>query len=489
MNAVWKRGPARRPARRARRPRPLRPCATATLGAVAVLALTAAAPVPPGAREAGPAAHCAAGTRLSVPAAEHQVEACLDDLTTRGTLASGHTVQADWTGLTPAGLPAPGAAVPGVQIDGYFPDASTTNTHHGWNHDAQFVIRLPDRWNGGLVIAGAPGTRAQYANDRAIGDWVLARGYAFAATDKGNTGADFHRDGHAPGDAIAEWNTRVTQLTRAARAVAAHRYRQPVRRTLVTGLSNGGYLVRWQLENHPDLYDGGVDWEGALWRTDGPNLLTFLPPALRAYPGYAAGGPAARSAHRALLDAGYPAGSEFLWPYYYQTYWDLTQRTYREELDPGYDGAQQAGTPFCAPGSPACDADYDYAARPADVRRAVAKIALTGRIGKPLISLQGTYDVLLPISRTGDTYARMVREAGRGALFRYYRVAGGSHVDGLFDAFPDRLRPLTPCHHSAFRALEGWLDGGRRPPSSHTVPLPRHADPAALVTDCPLTTG
>lgn len=87
------------------------------------------------------------------------------------------------------------------------------------NCDAQFVVRLPDRWNGGLLVAGTPGNREQYANDRAIGDWVLARGYAFATTDKGNTGAAFYRDGRRPGDVVAEWNTRLTQLTRAAGTV------------------------------------------------------------------------------------------------------------------------------------------------------------------------------------------------------------------------------------------------------------------------------
>jgi hypothetical protein len=481
------------PPRTATAPPRGRPRRRAVLGALSLAAACSLVPAPAAAApavgaEAAPGGHCAGRALLRVPGAAHQQADCLDELTTAGTVASGHTDPADFAGLTPKDLPTP-SGVPGIQIDGYFPDTSTTNTNHGWNHDAQFVIRLPDHWNGGLVVSGTPGNREQYANDRAISDWVLARGYAFAATDKGNTGLAFHRDGRRPGDAIAEWNTRLTQLTRAARAVVAQRYRRAPARTLATGLSNGGYLVRWQLENHPELYDGGVDWEGTLWRSDGPHLLTFLPPALRHYPVYAAGGPGAGDALRAMHQAGYPAGSEFLWPYHHQVYWDLTQRIYREELDPGYDGATEAGTPFCASGTPGCDADYDYATRPPAVRRAVDRIALTGRIGKPLITLQGTLDVLLPISQDSDVYARMVREAGRGALLRYYRIEDGTHTDSLVDAFPDRLRPMVPCHRSAFEALERWLTGKGLPPAGHTVRRPAGADAATLLTSCPLGRG
>ncbi|MFE0477825.1 tannase/feruloyl esterase family alpha/beta hydrolase [Streptomyces sp. NPDC058947] len=450
----------------------------------AALALTALTLTPTPATAAPE--DCARPTSVRVPGAEHQQSACLAELTTAGTVASGHTDPADWAGLTSKDLAVP-SGVPGVQIDGYFPDTSTTNTNHGWRHDAQFVIRLPDRWNGGLVVAGTPGNREQYANDRAIADWVLSRGYAYAATDKGNTGLAFHRDGRRSGDAIAEWNDRLTQLTRAARATVARHYHRPPARTLVTGMSNGGYLVRWQLENHPELYDGGVDWEGTLWRSDGPTLLDFLPPALRHYPAYAAGGAQAEGARAALHAAGFPAGSEFLWPYHHQVYWDLTQRIYREELDPSFDGPAEAGTPFCTPGTPACDADYDYASRPGEVAAAVARIGLTGRIGKPLITLHGTLDVLLPISRDSDVYARMVREAGRGPLHRYYRIEDGTHTDALADTHPDRLRPLTPCHRSAFTALENWLASGHRPPASRTVPRPPGTDRATLANTCSLT--
>ena len=74
------------------------------------------------------------------------------------------------------------------------------------------------------MITGAPGVRKQYASDFVIGDFVLGRGYAYASTDKGNTGTDFYEDGAEPGDAIAEWNRRVTELTVAAKETVARRY-------------------------------------------------------------------------------------------------------------------------------------------------------------------------------------------------------------------------------------------------------------------------
>ncbi|MGX7824088.1 tannase/feruloyl esterase family alpha/beta hydrolase [Actinokineospora sp. 24-640] len=418
---------------------------------------------------------CAAPTVLGAAA---QKSACLGDLTTTGTVASGHTVAADWSGLTSAGLPQP-SGVPGVQVDGYFPDTSTGNTNNGWNHDSQFVIRLPERWNGGLVVSGAPGVRRQYANDRAIADHVLAAGYAFAATDKGNTGVAFHTDGRRPGDALAEWNARVTQLTVAAKLAVTQHYRRPPARTLMAGISNGGYLVRWQLENVPWLYDGGVDWEGTLWTAKGPNLFTTLPEVLRNYPAHKAGDPAAR---QAIIDAGFPAATEFLWDFHHTVYWDLTQRIYREEFDPAYDGELQAGIPFCTTGTPNCDADYDYATRPRSVHKAVSRIALTGKIGKPMITLHGTLDTLLPITDS-DTYTTMIADRGRANLHRYFRVEGGTHVDGLYDAYPDRLRPIGPCFLSALDALGTWLDNGTAPQSA-TIPRTGPGNPA---TTCALS--
>ena len=448
---------------------------------LAVLTLVAAAalmsPTPAEATAVG-GDHCAHRQRVHVPGAAFQRSACLPDLTTTGLAGTPYTDMADQAGLTARATRTP-SGVPGVQIDGYFPDSSHFNTTHGWRHDEQFVIRLPDRWNGGLVVTGAPGTRRQYATDTAISDQALAQGYAYAATDKGNSGADFYRDGTRPGDAIAEWNTRTTQLTRAAKHAVAQRYGRAPRRTYMTGISNGGYLTRRQLENHPELYDGGVDWEGALWTADGPSLLTSLPTAVARTLGSAR--------DEDMYAVGFARGSEFLWPYHENAHWGVTQKIYRAEFDPAYDrgcpGPSAGGTPDQILSPCATDAVYDYASRPASVHRAVARVSLTGRIGRPLITLHGDLDALLPKAADSDVYARMVDASGRGPLHRYYTIQGGTHVDGLYDTYPDRLRPILPCYRSAFDALVSWVEQGTRPPADHTVARPADGD---VVDSCRL---
>ncbi len=429
------------------------------------------------------AADCTDLPRLVVPGAERMEAACLPDLSTKYLVATPYTDPSDWGTLHSQQTRNPAGIVPGIQIDGYFPDTSATNTTRGWFHDAQFVIRLPHQWNGKLVVTGAPGVRKQYATDYLISDWVLSRGYAFAATDKGNTGTSFYNDGAVPGDAIAEWHRRVTELTIAAKDVVRQHYGRAPDFTYMTGISNGGYLTRHALENRPDLYDGGVDWEGPHWRPEGPNLFTFLPAALKHYPAYRLGSPAA---HQAILDAGFAPGSEFIWEHHYAVYWDLTQRTYREEMDPAYDGALAAGLPFCASGTPSCDADYDYTSRPQAVKDAVGRVSLTGRIGKPMITLHGTLDSLLPIGPNSDAYVERIRSQGRGHLHRYYVVEGGNHVDQLHDVFPDRLRPIAPCYRAAFLLLEAWVEPGpgkKKPPASKTLPMAGVVDPANV---CPI---
>jgi hypothetical protein len=438
---------------------------------------------------------CTSTDRVAVPGAAKAVTACLPDITTKGLLTQPvgrYTDQSDWASLSAPGTKNP-SGVRGLQVDGYFPDSSTSNTTHGWNHDSQFVLRIPDHWNGGLVVTGAPGTRKQYASDFLISDYVLAQGYAYVSTDKGNNGVDFYTDGKAPGDAVAEWHSRVTQLAVAAKKVIKNRYGHQPGRTYMAGISNGGYLVRWQLENRPDLYDGGLDWEGTLFTPDGPNLFTYLPTAVR----YTLGQATAQDMYR----AGFARGSEPLWPFHQAVYWSLTQKTYRAEFDPTYDpicpGATagtvvSGGTAFLP-----CPSDARYDAYFADRSRsqaahdALARISLTGRIGKPVLTVHGTLDTLLPISTDSDVYDKMIKQAGRASLHRYYRITGGNHVDSLTSVDPAHLRPVLPCARTAFDALTAWVQDGERPPASRTVPRPpgNGVTDDALVNSCSLTRG
>ncbi|HZB08949.1 MAG TPA: tannase/feruloyl esterase family alpha/beta hydrolase [Rubrobacter sp.] len=415
--------------------------------------------------------------RVSVLGAEFQESSYLDDLTTAGTLRTGHTNAQDWHGLHAQGTLNP-RDVPGLQADGYFPDDSKTTKasdyveprpgrgiyyydqgnfygNKKYPHDSQFVMRFPDDWNGKLVVTAPPGLRGQYANDFIISDYVLAKGYAFAATDKGNSGLQFSRDdeklypnGKTPGSAVAEWHQRLRELTIAAKDAAEEYYGERPDRTYATGISNAGYITRYALENDPELYDGGVEWEGPLWLAEGPNLLTFLPKTLNN-----------------PKDAGLDEETAFLWRYHSIIYWPSTQRTFRQEFDPDYEGDE---------------AEYDYANRinpnqnpqAQEIKNAVARVSLTGDIGKHLMSLHGTLDTLLPITKTSDVYSELVEKAGRSDLHRYYRVEGGNHVDSLYDhaGFRDKLRPILPCYRAAFKALEKWVEEGHEPPPSELVP-------------------
>ncbi|GAA3243352.1 hypothetical protein GCM10020256_68070 [Streptomyces thermocoprophilus] len=72
-----------------------------------------------------------------------------------------------------------------------------------------------------------------------------------------------------------------------------------------------------------------------------------------------------------------------------------------------------------------------------------------------------------------EVYARMVDASGRGRFHRFYAVEGGTHVDALYDTWPQRLRPILPCYRSAFTALVAWVEKGALPPADTRSPGPR----------------
>jgi fermentation-respiration switch protein FrsA (DUF1100 family) len=110
------------------------------------------------------------------------------------------------------------------------------------------------------------------------------------------------------------------------------------------------------------------------------------------------------------------------------------------------------------------------------VKRAVHRVQLTGEIGKPMLTIHGTLDTLLPPRTDSDVYNRLVDRAGAGRRHRYYSIADGTHTDGLYDTYPDRLRPLLPCARAAFTVLTRWVERDARPPRDGFYPRPESGD-------------
>jgi hypothetical protein len=383
--------------------------------------------------------------------------------------------------------------VPGIQLQARIASDPTGQ--------ARFLLRLPADWNGRLVVAGASGTRSEFNGDFAWSDYVLQKGYAYASQNKGvlnlrlssaadplgcrlnpSSGVyvDFYDD--APDQPFARWQQFMVEAARLARQGVAAGYGRPPRFTYAVGTSNGGYQVRRAVETAPELFDGGVDWEGTFVDPHAPNLLTDLPAALLNFPDYVAGGLSPTStAAKNLLAAGYPPDivngpGASLWTSYWSQFWEVTQCQWQKRLDPGYD-TYGAGT-----------GNYNYVARlsASDVGAQVASFATTGRIQRPLVTVAGTMDGLLPIDHHARAYARQVaaeraahEHDGRGgwwrhdgaadADYRLYEIQNGNHIETYQDAFP-QLALIEPQAHAAFDLLVAHVEARAPLPPDQCVP-------------------
>ncbi|MGZ6130913.1 MAG: 3-hydroxybutyrate oligomer hydrolase family protein [Myxococcaceae bacterium] len=413
-----------------------------------------------------------------------------------------------FTPITDRSVIAPDAAnrtpitrvVPGVQIN-----ARIAGDPQG---QARFLLRLPDDWNGRLVVAGASGTRSEFNGDFAWSDYVVQKGYAYASQNKGvlnlritslnsatppnalacrlnpvsTVWVNFYDND--PGQPFFRWQLFMGEAARLARIGVEARYGRGPRFTYAVGTSNGGYQVRRAIELFPELFDGGVDWEGTEVDPRGPNLLTDLPPAILNYNDYLASGRDPNSvAAQNIRAAGYPpdivaSDTSSLWTSYSNQFWEVTQCQWQKRLDPGYD-TYGAGT-----------GTYNYFARlsESNVGQEVASFGTTGQIKRPLITVAGTMDGLLPIDHHARAYARKVEAAlgdcdgddddrgeghghrrNRRPDYRLYEVQNGNHIETFVATFP-QLAYIEPHAQHAFDLLVDRVERGQALPASQCIP-------------------
>ena len=309
----------------------------------------------------------------------------------------------------------------------------------------RFVIRVPEKWNGSLVIGAHGGSggdavdrsgkvyaTSETALDDVIGDYALANGFAYASVDRDGIGGT--RAGYA---LTMQFETVAhEQVTRIRRAT-------PVR-TYVVGLSAGGGIARMIAEAMPTPFDGAVIIAGAggdvITRMDRQQRMAGLWPLIdpRSHAGLSNKDPKIVSYSEAI---GTPVDARRLWPY-------------------TGSGAVTAPRPS------------------GTVENSTAKPSI------PTIEVVGTWDDL--VVREVRAYRERVEPTER---HRLYQVEGAWHMSGDDDgvqgfqfAAESRMKldkdvadamgespSYIPTVREAFDYLARWVEKGTPPPGSQTV--------------------
>jgi hypothetical protein len=393
-------------------------------------------------------------------------------------------------------------AVPGLQINARIASDPTGQ--------ARFLLRLPNDWNGRLVVAGASGTRSEFNGDFAWSDYVVQKGYAYASQNKGvlnfrlsaatdplacrlnpDTPVFVHFFDNDPGQQFTRWTQFMIKAGELARDGVKAAYGPPPRYTYAVGTSNGGYQVRRAIEEAPHVFDGGVDWEGTFVDPHAPNLLTDLPPAVLNFPDYRASGfSTTTSAAKNIVAAGYPpditsdvVGSPptTLWNNNWLSFWEITLCQWQKRLDPTYDTYDTVPPP-----GDGGTGTYNYINRLSfsNVGAEVAAFQNTGDIRRPLITVAGTMDALLPIDHHARAYARKVEAArtkdhGRDkgderdekhAAYRLYEVQNGNHIENYRQLNFSKLEFIQPHAQKSFDLLVDHVERGASLPPSQCIP-------------------
>ena len=381
------------------------------------------------------------------------------------------------------------------------PGAEVTGTLEVSDDDGlrrqELVLKLPEDWNGKLVVAGAPGTRSEFSNEAVLTPWLLARGYAYVAGNKGmtNAGADGNTTMLGQGHPTAHWGAMMIDMGLWARARLEAATQETVTEVYAVGLSNGGYQVRRALEldhlrveqGEDRLFTGGLDWAGAYWpdaraldldddqevsvdefaaanhlvSTNERAALTMGwlhdPDTLNTSDTYYEDPPFG-DAHAAMIAAGFAPASALIWGAYNSTfdylkdyglsefkgvgYYNITGYVFRAELL-GHSLEQSLAYTCYSDGGDSPPPFYPWLEQaesggwtPESVEWALRN-ANTGEFSAPLISVHGDRDGLLGLDANAVAYADAVESFGDASLHRLYVIEHGGHIDlhsdGLLD--------------------------------------------------------
>ncbi len=380
------------------------------------------------------------------------------------------------------------AFTPALLIGGHEASGTLTVQDDSGLRIQNVSLKVPNNWNGDLVVGGTPGLRNEYANWAVLAPWLLNKGYAFVTGNKGIPGgiADMLGGDHPS----QHWGMMMLDMADWARQRLNASYGRTVAHTYAVGLSNGGYQVRRALELDHEavnagadrLFDGGLDWSGTycpdarVLDTDNDGQVSpgeygdsnSLIPAIDkatlamgwAYPTATSitatqyyGVPRFTDAQDAVTDGGYTADSAIFWGAYntisdaYKTipgyeifkgvgYYNLISHVYRADLRG--DDAVEAGVYSCYsdPANPETEppvyawlAAADKGNWTEESVEYALKQANTGEFSVPMISLHGTADGLLGTVSNGTAYQNAVEQYGDDDLHRFFLIENAGHVD------------------------------------------------------------
>src|SRR6185503_17213739 len=155
-------------------------------------------------------------------------------------------------------------------------------------------------------------------------------------------------------------------------------------------------------------------------------------------------------------------------------FWEVTLCQWQKRLDPTYD-TYVSGT-----------GTYNYVNRLAfsNVGAEMAAFANSGKVRRPLITVAGTMDALLPIDHHARAYARKVEAARDGrhdddrggkhdedgdSPYRLYEVQNGNHIENYKQLNFSKLEFIQPHAQRSFDLLVDFVERGASLPPSQCI--------------------